>query len=164
MGDRIGIINGGVIKQLDTPIALYAKPKDKFVASFIGAPKMNFIECTCQMKDGKTMLVQDSFSLDMTQSQVLTGSDASDRELTLGIRPEDVLLQPSKKSPDCLQGTVYILEPMGSRSLLSAQVGKNLVKVMVRGETDLKPGAEVWLEFKKDKIHLFDSKTSQVIV
>ena len=164
MGDRIGIINGGVIKQLDTPIALYTKPKDKFVASFIGSPKMNFIDCTCEVKDGKTILVRDTFNLDMTHSRALTGSDARDSELTLGIRPEDISLLPDKKSPDGLQATVYIVEPMGSRALLSAQIGKNLVKALVHGGTDLKPGSEVWLEFKKDKIHLFDRKTSLVIV
>ncbi|MBI3116571.1 MAG: ABC transporter ATP-binding protein [Thaumarchaeota archaeon] len=164
MGDRIGIINGGVIRQLDTPIALYAKPKDRFVASFIGAPRMNFIDCTCEVKDGRTMLVQDSFNLDVTSSQALVGRNASDSELTLGIRPEDIWLQPNKKGPDCLQGTVYTLEPMGSRALLSAQIGKNLVKALIQGGTNLRPGNEVWLEFNKDKIHLFDRKTSNVIV
>ncbi len=164
MGDRIGIINGGVIKQCDTPMAIYARPKDKFVASFIGSPRMNFIDCTCEVKDGRSVLVQDSFNLDVTGSRALSGRNAGDSELTLGIRAEDISLLPSKKSPDCLQGTVYILEPMGSRALLSAQIGKSLVKALVQGGTNLKPGSEVWLEFNRDKIHLFDRKTSNVLV
>ncbi len=164
MGDRIGIINGGVIKQCDTPMAIYARPKDKFVASFLGSPKMNFMDCTCEVKDGRTVLVQDSFNLDVTGSRALSGRNAGDSELTLGIRAEDISLQPGKKSPDCLRGTVYILEPMGSRALLSAQIGKNLVKALVQGGTSLKPGSEVWLEFNRDKIHLFDRKTSNVLV
>lgn len=163
MGDRIGIMNAGVIKQLDTPMAIYAKPKDKFVASFIGSPRMNFINCTCEVKDGKMMLVQDSFNLDVTHSQALAGKNAKDSELTLGIRAEDIAVQPDSKSPECLQATVYVLEPMGSRTLLSAQIGKDLVKALIHGGTDLKPGSKVWLEFNKDKIHLFDRKTSEVI-
>ncbi len=164
MGDRIGIINGGVIKQCDMPMAIYARPKDKFVASFIGSPRMNFMDCTYGVKDGRRMLVQDSFNLDVTNSQALSGRNASDSELTLGIRPEDISLQPVNRNPYCLQGTVYTLEPMGSRALLSAQIGKNLVKALVQGGTNLKPGAEVWLELNRDKIHLFDRKTSNVIV
>jgi multiple sugar transport system ATP-binding protein len=164
MGDRIGLINGGVIRQCDIPIAVYATPKDKFVASFIGSPRMNFIDCICEVRDGRTMLVQDSFNFDFTSSKALTGRNASDSELTLGIRPEDIWLQPNKRGPESLQATVYTLEPMGSKALLSAQIGKNLVKVLVQGGTNLKPGSEVWLEFNKDKIHLFDRKTSNIIV
>lgn len=163
MGDRIAILSAGVIKQFDTPAVTYARPKDKFVASFIGSPRMNFIDCTCEVREGKTILTRDSFNLDVSTSLALAGSDLKSTELTLGIRPENISVQLDNKSNESLEATVYVIEPMGSRVLLSAHLGKNLVKALLHGRTDLRPGSRVWLEFDKDKIHLFDRETSLAI-
>jgi multiple sugar transport system ATP-binding protein len=163
MGDRMAILNGGLIKQVDTPALIYAQPKDKFVASFIGSPRMNFIDCACEVKEGKTILTEDSFSLDITNSRLVTRSSGNPSELTLGIRPENISVQLENRSNESAEATVYVIEPMGSRALLSAHLGKNLVKALIHSGSDLRPGSKVWLEFDKNKIHLFDKESSQTI-
>ncbi len=162
MGDRIAILNRGTIRQIDTPMVIYGRPKDKFVASFVGSPRMNFIECRCEVKNGRTILAEESFSLDVTNSRALS-SDGRPPELTLGIRPENVSIHSDNRSSECVEATVYVVEPMGSRALLSAHLGKVLVKALIHGGSDLKPGSKVWLEFDKNKLHLFDKETSQAL-
>jgi len=164
MADRIAIMNRGMIEQIDTPTVIYERPKDKFVASFIGSPRMNFIECKCEVKNGRTILAQESFSLDVTSSRPLSTSDGRPSDVTLGIRPENISIHPDNRSSECMEATVYVVEPMGSRALLSAHVGTNLVKALIRAGSDLKPGGKVWLEFDKNKLHLFDKESFQALV
>ncbi|TLY02013.1 MAG: ABC transporter ATP-binding protein [Thaumarchaeota archaeon] len=163
MGERIAILNGGMIRQVDAPSAIYERPKDKFVASFMGSPRMNFIECRCEVKNGRTILAQESFSLDVTNSRPLSTSDGGPSDLTLGIRPENISIHLDNRSDESMEATVYVVEPMGSRALLSAHLGKNLVKALIHGGSDLKPGGKVWLEFDKNKLHLFDKETLQAL-
>jgi len=164
MGDRIAVINAGLIKQLDSPGAVYSKPRNKFVARFIGSPRMNFIDCTYQVKDGRGLLVHDSFHLDVTPLRDAIGRIANDSELILGIRPEDIHAELSQKSKEAFEVSVYVAEPMGSRTLVSVLVGKDLIRTLIPGEIMLGSGDKVWLEFDSDKIHLFDKKTEEVIV
>ncbi len=170
MGDRIAIINGGVIKQLDAPDAVYHSPKDKFVASFIGSPRMNFIDCSYKVEDGSALLVQDEFQLDVTPLRDHIESHAKNPELILGIRPEDILLDLSQKSKEAFAATVYVVEPTGPRMLLSLQLDLmstqrlDLIRTIVPAHMNLKSGDKVWLEFDRNKIHLFDKKTEEAIV
>ena len=166
MGDRIAVINAGRIRQLDTSDGVYGRPKNKFVASFIGSPRMNFIGCTYEVKDERAMLISDSFSLDVTSLKDPIGRNAKDSELILGIRPEDIRTELTQKSFEAFQATVYVAEPMGSRTLISAQLGKekDVIRTMVPGATTVKPGDKVWLEFDRNKIHIFDKKTEEAIV
>ncbi|MCJ8009409.1 ABC transporter ATP-binding protein [Lederbergia wuyishanensis] len=90
MGDRIVVMNRGVIQQVDTPEMIYNRPKNMFVAKFIGNHPMNFFEGTLREVDGKMRFFSDTFSLQLTdqQAHMMRNKRLTDYTVTMGIRPE----------------------------------------------------------------------------
>jgi multiple sugar transport system ATP-binding protein len=162
MGDRVGVINGGRVLQLDTPDVLYNHPKDAFVATFVGQPSMNLIDCRYQMQNGRAMLIHEEFSLDVTGLKEAIERNAKNSDLRLGIRPEDIAIDMSKHG--AVVGQVYVREPLGARALLSARVGSTLLRTLVPAELTFEIGQKVWFHFPTEKIHLFDRKTGAAVV
>ena len=111
MGDRIVIMKDGIINQVDTPMNLYNKPTNNFVAGFIGSPAMNFIEVnlisedTISSKDGKL-----KFNLTVEQKNNL--KDYLNKEIIIGIRPEDIRLENDSKNTIELEVLIDVIEPI----------------------------------------------------
>ncbi|MDO6591898.1 ABC transporter ATP-binding protein [Loktanella sp. D2R18] len=91
MADRIVVLDGGVISQVGSPLELYHKPANIFVAGFIGNPKMNFMPVTCLSSTEKSITVSLPNNAEVTVPVVASGGVVKGTELTLGIRPEHVL-------------------------------------------------------------------------
>ena len=154
MADRIVVLRDGRVEQFDTPVALYDRPANTFVAGFIGSPKMNFFPAI-PGKDG-SVLVADRVE------KKLPGTNASRMtdKMTLGIRPEHITY--SHDVGDW-NGTVTVEEQLGSDAFLYVDIPE-LGQVTVRavGERSFARGDEIHLSFDPNRCHLFDAKDHRI--
>ncbi len=157
LADRIAVMKGGVIQQLDAPQVIYNRPANLFVAGFIGSPAMNFLPGAT---DGHSFRLGDV-------SVSLAGYDGGtimDRpKAILGLRPEHITLSDTPRPGASLPGVVEIDEPMGADSLVWVQAGGQQVSVRVPVERRPAPGTPVHLHLDMTKASLFDATTEQRI-
>ena len=152
MADKIVVMNAGKIEQIGAPLELYDRPANTFVAGFIGAPSMNFIEATVA-KSGVDAVARIN-GVDMTLPHVDGLQDG--QSITLGVRPEDTSLSQSG-----IRGEIMVVEPTGSEShLVIRSDGTDFVAV-VRERKEFKPGQAVEISADPSAIHLFNSETGQ---
>lgn len=127
LADRIVVLNNGVIEQVGTPMELYNKPKNKFVAGFIGSPQMNFIPASC-----------------------LEMSDAE----TVGIRPENITFDGAQAD---LTGRVSHIEQLGGDTNIYADCGEaGLICIRLFGQHEAEVDSTISLHFDRDKMFKFD--------
>jgi multiple sugar transport system ATP-binding protein len=127
MADRIVILNDGRVEQVGTPVELYERPNNKFVAGFIGSPQMNFLELTVEARreNGLACVVE---GLGKLVLPIQADGAIEGKKLTLGIRPEHVQLA-STESSIRLPAVVNIVENLGSENLLHAEIAENQLLV-----------------------------------
>ncbi len=162
MGDRIAIIDKGILQQVATPMELYNKPINAFVATFIGSPSMNLFDGIIEDSGtGPTFCFKDlRFPIAPAAAAGLTQG----REVVMGIRPEHIVLDaPETSSPGAFVADVRVLEPMGNEltAYLSLE-GKNIV-AKLPGGADLTVGEKARFRLDLDLIHLFDGETKVAI-
>lgn len=152
LGDRVVVMKDGVIQQAGTPVEVYSKPANQFVASFIGSPAMNFVQARA--------LGDNRFGTDwlaLNSHQVPSGHTA----LTFGLRPEHISL--GQDAPGIsVQGQVEMIENLGSELIATIKVGHDSIAV---GRIDPLMGISahdhVTIKINPEKIHFFDSETGQ---
>ena len=148
LADRVVVMNGGNVEQEGRPLDLYDKPQSLFVAAFIGSPPMNFLEGGIE---GGTSLV-----LDGGERLSLPVAVPGDSRFTIGVRPEHLVL-----SEAGWPATVSVVEPTGSETQITARIAGHLVRVLVRGRTDVRPGETIHLDVQPRDLHVFDSRTGK---
>ncbi len=147
LADRIVVLNGGVIEQIGTPRDLYAAPQTRFVASFIGAPAMNFLP---------VRLIDDVAELP-GGFHLPIGRHLGMRTAELGIRPEH-LIQLAPGAPG-LAVRVELVELLGADMLVTARLEKQLIVARLSGETNVAPGEALMLGIDAARAHVFDPST-----
>jgi multiple sugar transport system ATP-binding protein len=161
MGDRIAVMNEGVIQQVDQPSIIYDMPACRFVGGFIGNPPMNFLEGQVRRANGRTIVTIGEFGLvpDDAMQPILRSYDG--KPVVVGIRAENMqtLGQPAD---DALQVRVLVVEPLGAQNLLTVEIGGDIVKVATHPTFEVAPDMDVWLRFPADKIRWVDRDTGQV--
>lgn len=164
LASRIAIMNFGKLHQYDPPEVVYENPKNLFVANFVGSPSTNLFDCSYQEKDGKALLVHEQFQLDVTEYRSAIEKAAKGSELVLGVRPEYVSLTREKPKGDAaVKATLLLSELIGYEYIVHVEVGKKLVKIVLP-TVDVSAGQDCWLEFHKDKLHIFEKKSGEVII
>jgi len=159
MGDRIAVLNGGELQQVGTPMEMYYEPANEFVATFIGSPSMNILEATF---DGENIQLP-GFTYEPTDTQrEALEHDLSGESLTLGIRPEDVVLT-EEPGPRTTEFTASIVEPMGNENVLHLGHEFGEVVATVAGGQRVWEGDRVRVTLPADYIHAFDGETGQTI-
>ena len=148
LADRVVVMNGGVVEQMGPPLELYDKPRSLFVAAFIGSPPMNFLEGT--VDDAGRLLTDDGLAL------LLPVPPGGEDRVTIGFRPEHLHL-----SDAGWPAVVSVVEPTGSETQITARIGGYLVRVLVRGRTDVKPGETIALTVAAGDLHIFDTRTGK---
>ncbi|MGM0365365.1 MAG: ABC transporter ATP-binding protein [Actinomycetota bacterium] len=168
MGDRIAIMKLGVLQQVGTPYEIYSEPNNLFVANFIGSPGMNFIECKpVRDPEGKLGLLIKSieFVIPIPEEiqKLIIDRKAEDKDLILGVRPEDVIIGFEPKE-GYVKTEVYVIEILGSYNIIDLKLGEETTRV--RSLPDIKPdlGSEAYISFDMDRIILFDKDTEQSIM
>ena len=151
MGDRIAIMNGGILQQVGTPGEVYDHPANLFVAGFIGTPTMNFVPATTSDGTAKAS----GFELKLPQP---VGSQKG----TLGFRPEAVTDRVVDGGPT-LSMKVDVVERLGSDQFLYGQVGGDQVTARVDPRMNVSPGDQVKLGLDTRGLHFFDSETEKAL-
>jgi multiple sugar transport system ATP-binding protein len=143
MADKIVVMNAGRVEQIGAPLDLYDRPANRFVASFIGSPAMNFI-------GGK--ITADGFAAAGITLPLPAG--ASGDNAVYGIRPEHFEL-----SPAGLPATVLLVEPMGSETQVTMTLGEHQLIGVFRERVQARPGSTITVKPDTANIHLFDATT-----
>ncbi|WP_116135039.1 ABC transporter ATP-binding protein [Tropicimonas sp. IMCC34043] len=154
MADRIVVLDGGVVSQCGTPLELYHKPKNLFVAGFIGNPRMNFIPVTCTDSDetGASVTLPDGTELRLP---VVARPGLAGTQLTLGIRPEHVRFGAGEVVLDLVPA---VIERLGIHTVTHATVpGSDVAFIAVlAGTVPAKIGRSLGHGFDAIDCHLFD--------
>ena len=159
LGDRIIIMNDGVIQQYGTPVNLYDNPVNKFVAGFIGSPSMNFISGKVEKNQGLVFKSgRLSFQIDGGDEDKL--KDYVGREIIFGIRPEDISISGEEKGTPM---SVDILEMMGNEIYLYLNIEQNTMIARVPPDTKVKEGEKINVSFDYSKAHYFDPDSEKSI-
>ena len=160
MGDRMVILEGGVLQQVGSPPEVYANPVNRFVAGFVGSPSMNFVEVDVSSPGEGLRLTGPNgrFTFDLSPSYVSRGAEQlrADR-YTLGIRPENVSVVDGTGS-NAITGTVEVVEPVGSDNYLHLDVANDFI-ARVDSDVSPEPGETVAIAFDESSVHLFDPET-----
>ncbi len=169
MGTRIVVMKDGFVQQIDSPINLYNKPANMFVAGFIGSPQMNFATCVAEEADGAVTLsfAGNTIKLPEGVATKVREADCIGKELVLGIRPEDLHDEEAFLSlnPDAvLAAHVEVTELMGAETFLYVKVGDNNFTARVDPRSTAKVDEDIKLGVDLNKIHLFDKETEVAIL
>ncbi|MCO5732729.1 ABC transporter ATP-binding protein [Rhizobium sp. SSA_523] len=162
LADRIAIMKSGVIQQLDDPIVIYNRPKNLFVAGFIGSPSMNFLKGEIVEASGRPIFRTHGvdFSLDGYEaSQPLKAG----RRVVLGVRPEHISIDTEGAAAEVHEAVVDIEEPMGADNLLWLNHANHLMSVRIGGARRYAPGSRVRMTFDMRMASLFDAETEDRI-
>ncbi len=152
MGDRIAIMNAGILQQVGTPGEIYDHPANLFVAGFIGSPTMNFVPATIQ--DG---------SAKASGFEVKLPKAVSAAKGTLGFRPESVTDRVADGAPT-MEMKVDVVERLGSDQFLYGQVGGDPVTARVDPRMTVAPGDKVRLGLDTRALHFFDAESELALL
>ncbi len=159
LADRIVVLRAGVVEQIGTPLELYNDPQNLFVAGFIGSPRMNFLSgAVTGSGDGRMDVRLDT---GLTLSTMLANGAPAGDKITLGTRPENVTVA----APDgsMLTGEVQIAEHLGGETFVYVNLtGGQSITVEIQGQSDIRSGERIGLNFADTAYHLFDAN-EQVI-
>ena len=165
MGDRIVVMNEGRVQQIDPPLQLYARPRNVFVAGFIGSPAMNLIPGVIEHADGVRFRAEASgFVFTVPPEYAAYAIPLAGRPLVLGIRPEDMGLStehPPTPAISTVRMRLEVVEPLGSEILLHARAGTVEVTVRIPPRPMPAPGVELDFLVALDRVHLFDAVTGE---
>ena len=149
LGTRIAVLNAGHVQQLATPLEIYTRPANLFVAEFIGSPSINLFDATRQA-DG-TLKLADGQPIGSAPGLNVVG------KLKVGVRPEDISIDDAGQ----LQGKVALVEPTGPETYALVDLGHTEATVRMAGLPTLAPGAPVRVRVPNEALHLFDAASGQ---
>ena len=130
LGDRVAVLSDGVLQQCDAPQALYDRPKNIFVAGFIGSPAMNLLEGTISTRLDTLTLGSQEIPLSLHVHQRLPGlKKYSGRSVIVGLRPEDLFAASAEGVSVVLVGDVHLVEALGSESLVHFRLDAPIIQV-----------------------------------
>lgn len=150
LADRIAVMHGGHIIQYDSPIQVYQNPANEFCGGFIGNPPMNFLQA--ERRNGHCHIA----------GAALTAPSQGNGRVTLGIRPEDVVVAETSAA-DHLSGHVTVVEPLGPHNLLTLSVDQQLFRVTTAADSPIRSGQEVHLALAPGRLRWFDSESGQAL-
>ena len=161
LGQRIVVLKDGEIQQIDTPMNLYAKPANLFVAGFLGSPAMNFLHGRVIEQDGlKLDTGEIHIPLDATSEIAANARTFLGRELIAGLRPED-LTPATPSSPARFSALIDLIEPVGNETFLNLRSGHTTLIARIPPQDLPSAGESIELGFDPARLHLFDPTTEQ---
>lgn len=166
MGDRIAVMKDGLIAQLGDPIGVYDHPKNKFVASFIGSPPMNFMRGKIIKKESKLYFDEGKIQVKLVEDMYKKMANYVDQEIFFGIRSEDIYdkLFVSQAPPEnVVRVNCEVFEPMGSEVYLYLNTGKHTFIARVSAHDRPKVNQEMDVVFDMSKVHFFDKTSEETI-
>ncbi len=163
MADKIVVMKLGVIQQIGGPLELYNNPANKFVAGFIGSPPMNFMECNVMEDKDDIYIHEGDFSLKVTPQQASLLKPYVGKTVTFGIRPEDVTFSAHPADGSTINGTVSVVEPLGSETHVFVSTSKNQITGKIDASSVVKVDESISLIPNMEKAKFFDTETELAI-
>ncbi len=165
MGDRIVVMKDGFIQQVGAPMDVYNHPTNQFVAGFIGSPAMNFFPGRLIADSGLWVDMKD-FRIKIPDHKTSVYKNYEGREITFGIRPEDIYLRPQPENGHMqeVEAVVEVVEPLGSEIIIELSAGNHTFTARVEPQTEAKTHNKVKAYFDMEKFHIFDAETERNIV
>ena len=163
LGERIVVLNGGEIQQIDTPMRIYERPANIFVAGFIGTPPMNFLHGRL-LRQSEPQLDLGFMRLPLGEAHGATLAAHDGAELVAGLRPEDLHLAAPGQGPGAgpqLSAAIELIEPVGNETFLTVRAAE--VELVLRTPPQKLPqvGDPVTLSFTPERLHLFDAASGR---
>jgi multiple sugar transport system ATP-binding protein len=155
LGQKIIVLKDGEVQQIADPIALYKKPKNKFVAGFIGSPPMNLINGLIQKRNKKIHFRNGEITIELnSRFEKYEG-----RPVIVGVRPTDFSMEKGSK----VTVVVDVIEPMGNELYIHGRCGETMLSARVPEDAAPKVGQKMILKVNLEKIYVFDEKTENAI-
>ncbi len=161
LGQRIVVLNQGRVQQIGTPLDVYHRPANRFVAGFIGNPPMNFIDGRLERLNG-LRFVGEGGHVQVPLAEAEWPNIQPGQRVTLGVRPEAVI--PTTPERATVQGPVETVEVLGAVAHLYVRVGQTTVVAQVDAAQCPAPEQTAYLHFDSTRIHLFDAETGQALL
>src|SRR4051812_42191739 len=152
MADKIVVMHDGIVEQIGTPLDLYDKPDNQFVAGFIGSPAMNFLKGKVRLNGTAAFEGPHGVKLPLGAAP----ADADGRSAVYGIRPEHFTI-----ADDGAEAEIVVVEPTGSETQVFAKLGGEEVVAVFRERHQFNPGEKVRLKPDPSLVHLFDEATGK---
>jgi multiple sugar transport system ATP-binding protein len=152
MADRIVVMHDGLVEQIGTPLELYDRPDNLFVASFIGSPAMNFLKGKIKANGTAGFEGPRGVALPLAAAP----ANADGRPAVYGIRPEHFVI-----ADDGAEAEIVVVEPTGSETQVFAKLGGEEVVAVFRERHQFKPGDRIRLRPDSHLVHLFDETTGK---
>ncbi|WP_049925923.1 ABC transporter ATP-binding protein [Halopiger goleimassiliensis] len=163
LGDRIAVLNDGRIQQIDDPQQVYDYPENRFVAEFIGSPRMNVFRASLSTAGGRSRLLVDDDEIDLPGDPE-PPSPADSRPVDVGIRPEDLSLADDDPGADApLEVTVTMHESLGDSLLVYGTTGSQQLRFLTDPRRSIEPDDRVSLTVDRERIHLYDPETGEAL-
>ena len=168
MGERIAVMKDGVLQQCDTPLELYHRPANVFVAGFLGTPSMNFFEAICEYsQDDSVPLNAGDFAIQLPPKRAASLKNYAGQTVIAGVRPEDI--HDAALVPQTVGATlktrmnVDVTEPMGAVTTAYLTAGSHTLVANLEAETKAQIGAPLDVAIDLNAIHVFDKATERAI-
>jgi len=155
MADRIAIMNQGLVEQIGTPQAIYDRPNTMFVADFIGAPPMSFLDVRASLSRGARSIEIDGVPVEMPE----VFEDRAEGRFALGVRPENVSFIDSSQ----LRGRVIGAEYLGTTQIVTVTTANGQIKARLPSANTVRVGEQVGLALRPDRLSLFDASSGQAL-
>jgi len=153
LADRVAVMNKGRIMQVGTPSEIYNDPEHVFVATFIGNPPMNIIECK---------LAKDALECIGFTRRLSERVEIEEKTVLLGIRPEHIEIS-RRPEPDSIEAVVYVVEPLGSEYIVNVKIADVLIKVKTLRDPGVNVGDKVYLKFDWSKVKIFSKSEGKAL-
>jgi multiple sugar transport system ATP-binding protein len=152
MADQVAVLRAGTVQQVGSPTEIYDHPANRWVATFVGSPRMNLLSCTAngRLEGQGWSLPNPGFGIQ------------GDRPALFGVRSEDLSLDVRDESA-ALDGTVYAVEPLGDRTLVDLEVGEQRIVINAPPTASFKIGERLRAAVDLDRVHLLDADTESAI-
>ncbi len=149
VADRMAVLEGGAIRQIDAPQTLYSRPQSRYVAALVGSPRMNFLPG--KVEGNHFHAGQGDWTVPLSGAAALNG-----QSLEVGFRPEHVSVAP-RGAADALPATVISVEPLGAMTIVVTEAAGTTVKAALKGQHSYGVGEEIALAIPPHRCILFDA-------
>jgi len=168
LGTRIVVMKDGIAQQVDSPVNLYNRPQNMFVAGFIGSPQMNLFEAQIkkQGEDVCVMLGEFAIKLPEAKAKAVTEGGYIDKGVIMGIRPEDLHddeVHISSNAGNTVEATVEVTELLGAEVFLYLDIAGQQATARVNPRSTAKTNDRIKMAMDINKIHIFDKDNEQVV-
>ena len=166
MADRIVVMKDGLIQQVDTPLNVYDRPANLFVAGFIGTPPMNFFRGALIRQDGNLYFKDGAMQIKLPDEWKDSTEPFIDKKIVFGVRPEDVGSPEAESRPNAakIKAKVEVVEPMGPETYLYLSAGEQSFISRVDAHRKTSVGDDIELSVLLSKSHIFDQSTEKFII